>query len=145
MSFPICITIFLFILSSIRDRSIKLIKIVNYFYASFFILQAGIVSKIFDFLNCTEFELDHNTTESYLQNNLGVRCYTEKHIIWILLMAVPSMLLYIIITPLSTIIFSFIKGKQIKTKQSILEIDFMMRKPFFKYSSFWFFLNQLNR
>lgn len=112
-------------------------KLALYFYVSYFLLQQGILSKLFDLVNCETYNFDDIEHKDFLKNYLGIECYTKNHYFWISIMLIPGFFIYAILLPLSTLIFSYIKKKEKTTKSNIIKFDFLMRQFFIKFPSFW--------
>jgi hypothetical protein len=130
--------IFCFLAFSILKKTCPPIhNIFEAYYNIYFLFQQTILSKLLEILNCKNFQYDDINNNFFLKKYLGVECFNSNHIFWILCLVLPSILIFGIITPLSTICFSYKNKHLFQEKQNILKYDFMMRQLFYKHSSVW--------
>lgn len=128
----------MFIKISIKSRSFDLSNLIAVFYLSYFKLQQNILSKLFELVNCKHFIFSETESSYNLANFVGIQCYSTEFYFYIFFLILPSLILYALIVPLSTILFSWLNRNDFKNKATIIKFDFLMRQPFYKYPSIWY-------
>jgi hypothetical protein len=129
--------IVLFTFRTIQTKTLVKGRLAVFLYGAYFMLQETIMTHIFNILDCKTLQFDKENSESFLSNYLGIECYDDNHKFWIIFFLMPSLLIYAVLIPCSTIAFSFKKKSELATKNGILKYDYLMRQAFFKNSSVW--------
>ena len=77
-----------------------------------FLIHPNIAKALFSAFNCMEIEGEHR-----LKDNVDMICYEGKHLLYLLLIIIPSLIIWVFGIPLAALILL------IKNKAIILQLD----------------------
>lgn len=112
----------------IIKRKTNIVKeMISCFFFSLFLLSPTIFTSLFDLLNCKEYDMG-NYIKNFMYNYPENECYTNSYYNWIFFLVVPSLVIYALILPLTSLIYLFnIKNLLINNDKNYKDVEFLIR------------------
>ena len=105
-----------------------------------FLLHPTLVKSAFSLFECQHIEDDYYKMKAHL----GFDCYSSEHIFWILILAVPSLILWVIGMPLFAFIVLLLNRNSLDSGP-VRRIFFVLYQGFKKNTFYWEFINTIRK
>lgn len=93
---------------------------------TFYMMQPEILRNTFRMFNCIE--LDQDGKKSYMAEQVGIECWSEKHKHWIYYSALPILFVYLLLPLLGLVMVCFKRKKIVTNPVAMQRYGFLFKK-----------------